>query len=29
MRTALGWLAAAALAAGLGMGFGVAPREVI
>jgi heme exporter protein C len=28
MSTALGWLAVAALAAGLGMGFGVAPREV-
>jgi len=28
MSTALGWLAAAGLAAGLGMGFGVAPREV-
>jgi heme exporter protein C len=28
LSTALGWLAVAALAAGLGMGFGVAPREV-
>jgi heme exporter protein C len=28
MSTALGWLAAAGLAAGLGMAFGVAPREV-
>jgi heme exporter protein C len=28
MTTALGWLAAAGLAAGLVMGFGVAPREV-